>query len=64
MDKLTQTAKILKLLKENGSATNLELNKLCFRYGARIFDLRKEGHDILSVHEKDSKWRFIYKGEK
>lgn len=26
-----------------GPATNLELNKICFRYGARIHELRKRG---------------------
>lgn len=62
-EKLTQTAKILKLLKEKGSATNVELNKICFRYGGRLYDLRKEGHDIVSIHEKDSVWRFYLKDE-
>lgn len=60
--KETQTAKILKLLKEKGSATNVELNKICFRYGARIHDLRHdEGYDIISVHEKGGVWRFYLK---
>jgi len=57
-DKYTQSAKILSLLKKQGSATNTQLNKICFRYGARIFDLRKEGHNILSVQEKKGLWRF------
>lgn len=62
MSKESQTAKILKLLKEKGNATNIELNKICYRYSARIADLRKEGHNIITVHEKGSIWRF-YLGE-
>jgi hypothetical protein len=31
---------------EQGPATSDELNALCFRYGARIFELRKRGYDI------------------
>jgi len=60
MNKDTQRAKIIKLLKTNGKATNTELNRICFRYGARIYDLRKEGHIIKSKHIKDSLWEFIY----
>ena len=61
---LTRTARILKTLKTNGSATNRELNRICYRYGARIHDLRREGHVITSVHEKDGLWRFVYKGHR
>ena len=62
MSKESQTAKILKLLKEKGSATNVELNKICYRFSARIHELRQEGYNIISVHEKGSIWRF-YLGE-
>lgn len=62
--KESQTAKILRLLKERGKLTNHELNKLCYRYGARIYELRKEGHLIISNHIKDGLWEFVYKGEK
>lgn len=61
-EKLSQTARILNLLKANGEATNAQLNKICYRYGARIHELRAEGFDILSVKEKDGLWRFVYKG--
>ena len=63
MDKDTQTAKIIRLLKANGKATNKELNRICFRYGARIYDLRKKGHIIKSNHIKDSLWEFVYFGK-
>lgn len=60
---MSQTAKILKLFKVNGSATNHELNKICFRYSARLMELRKEGHIIVSSHIKDGLWNYVYKGE-
>lgn len=61
--KESQTARILRLLKEKGELTNRELNRICYRYAARIHELRNEGHNIVSVHEKDSLWRYILKGE-
>lgn len=60
---LSNTAKILKLLKANGSATNRELNTICFRYGARLHELRAEGHIILTERVKEGLYRFVYKGE-
>jgi hypothetical protein len=63
MAKESQTARILKMLKQQGELTNLELNKICFRYGARIYELRREGHKIVSVREKHGVWRFVYQGE-
>jgi hypothetical protein len=29
-----------------GPATNIQLNELCYRYGARILELRRAGYDI------------------
>lgn len=63
-ESLTQTARILKLLKANGSATNRELNRIAYRYSARIADLRVEGWDILSVRDKDGLWRFVLRGHR
>ena len=63
-ESLTQTARILKLLKSEGQATNRQLNRICFRYGARIHELRIEGHDILTVREKDGLFRFVYRGHR
>ena len=60
MTKESQTAKILKRLKQ-GEATNTELNRIAFRYSARIHDLRKEGHTIVAEHVKESLWRFVLK---
>ena len=59
----SQTSYILKQFKKHHKLTNTQLNRICFRYSARIHDLRNEGHDILAVHIKGSLWEFIYKGE-
>lgn len=58
----SQCARILEMFKEHGELTNYQLNKVCFRFSARIYELRKEGHEILTVREKGSLRRFIYKG--
>ena len=57
---MSQKEKILKLLKESpNGVSNFELNEICFRYGARIFELRKEGYPISSTHgKKQSEWIF------
>lgn len=55
---MTQCERILQLLEEKESVTNIELNSVCFRYGARLLDLRNQGHDIKSKHIKDSLWEF------
>lgn len=60
---LSQTARILRLLKAQKRATNRELNRICFRYGARIFELRREGHIIVSTQIKQGLWEFVYMGE-
>jgi hypothetical protein len=42
-----------------GPATNLELNDICFRYGARILELRQGGHVIET--EPGDKGVFLYR---
>lgn len=61
---MTQTGRILKLLKTQGTVTNRDLNKIAYRYSARIHELRREGHDILAVREKVGLYRFIYRGHR
>ena len=58
-----QRQKILDVLIERGEqgVRNTELNEICFRYGARIFELRKLGHDIKTVKESDGLYRFVLK---
>lgn len=47
--KKTQKDMILEHLEAHGSITPLEAQKLygCMRLGARIWDLRHEGHEII-----------------
>jgi hypothetical protein len=52
-----QRLNILERLRE-GPATNAELNAICFRYGARIHELRGMGHKIKTVQLKAGVFRF------
>jgi hypothetical protein len=61
--KESQAARILKLLKQHGELTNYDLNRICFRYSARIHELRREGHNIIRIHDHGSQWRYVYKSE-
>lgn len=61
---ISKTAKILRLLKDKRVATNKELNLLAFRYSARIHELRREGHIIVSEHVGDGLWLYHYEGER
>lgn len=62
---VSQRARILTLLRERGAAgaTNIELNQICFRYGGRIFELRKLGFGIRTIREGESIFRFVLHGE-
>lgn len=60
--KVSQTAQILNLLKTKKRVTNRELNRICYRYGARIWELRREGHVIVTNRVKDSLFEFVYRG--
>jgi len=58
---------ILALLIERGSqgVTNVELNRdVCFRYGARIYELRQQGYLIDTVRFGEGLFRFVYRGKR
>lgn len=57
----TQKDRILDLLVKAGlqGVTNAELNKIAFRYAARIQELRKEGCQISTVQIKKGLFTFI-----
>lgn len=57
-DKETQSKKILNLLKSSSFVTNSQLNGICYRYSARIHELRKDGWNIERSHIKDGLWRY------
>lgn len=41
--------RILQALKSHDGCSGLELSKISLRYGAYIFDLRRDGHNIETV---------------
>lgn len=55
-----KAAEVLAYLLEHGSALNTELNNICFRYGGRIYDLRKRGHiiDRELVNARTGVWKY------
>lgn len=61
---ISYTAKILRLLKEKHVVTNTELNQLCIRYVARIDELRRDGHIIVTNRVGDELYEFVYHGER
>lgn len=46
----TQKERLLVLLRL-GWVSNVRLNRICFRYGARIFELREAGYNIVKKHQ-------------
>lgn len=56
--RIPQTEKILALLKEKPYVTNVELNRICFRYSARILELRNDGHDIQRKYLKPGVYKY------
>lgn len=50
---MTQNARILRHLKDYGSITSLEAAQEygILRLSARIYDLRRQGHDIRAIRE-------------
>lgn len=62
--RLTSRDKVLAYLEQHGTATNLELNGICFRYGARLQELRAEGYLITKAHAGGGVWRYTLVGQK
>lgn len=62
----TQGERILALFQRNGgTATNAELNTISFRYGARLFELKKKGHIFskASVPGSPRLYTYTYHGK-
>lgn len=58
---------ILALLIARGpqGVTNVEFNRdVCFRYGARIYELRQQGYLIETVRFGEGLFRFVYRGKR
>lgn len=62
--KLSQKQRILNLLLLKGAVSNVELNhEVGFRYGARIHELRQDGHRIeTGPTDRFGKVIFTYRG--
>ena len=62
---VSQRGRILELLRERGTAgvSNVELNGIAFRYGGRLFELRKLGFRIRTIRTGDFVFRFVLEGE-
>lgn len=60
-DAKTKAMLVLERLQKAGAGgvTNVELTKTCLRYGARIYELRAEGHDVETVDEGRGIFRFL-----
>jgi len=56
-----QRERILSFLRSRGAAgaTNAELNAIAFRYGGRIHELRRMGHQIDTIRESENLFRFV-----
>ena len=61
MNKRTYKEKIFTKLKQGGWVSNRALNKVCFRYSARIHELREEGHVIEKKRAIHNPNLFYYK---
>jgi len=54
--------KVLAYLKDHHTVTNVDLNAICFRYGARILELRAEGYDIQTGEKRGGVVFYHYNG--
>lgn len=67
--KQSQTARILKALKQKGGVANYELSRISLKYSSRISELRQDGHKVLAVRQLDhaghmsGTWRYYLKDE-
>lgn len=60
---MSKEARILRLFKEKKRLTQKELNRISYRYGAIIYELRKEGNSITTVpiDVKNGHYEYVYK---
>ena len=64
---MTQKDRIVELLRDMGWHTNAELNRICFRYGARLWELKHEDGYIIekrNVPKKPGLVEYRYAGRK
>lgn len=51
--KPTQKERLLKLFEGGRWVSNIEMNKICFRYGARLWELQQAGYLFEKRNEKN-----------
>lgn len=58
---MNQSEKILAVLEKAGDygVTNVTLNRIAFRYSARLAELRKEGYDISTLYIAPGLFRYV-----
>ena len=64
---MTQKDRIIELLRDMRWHTNAELNRICFRYGARLWELKHEEGYIIekrNVPKKPGLVEYRYAGRK
>jgi hypothetical protein len=68
MSEITRRAssrdRVLAVLQAKRIVTNVELNDVCFRYGARLKELRDQGYDIVTGEKKGGVVWYHFKGLK
>lgn len=47
---------------QRGPATNVELNAICFRYGARVWELQRDGYRITKAPLSRGVWEYTLEG--
>lgn len=55
---------LLDLFKLRKAMFNYELNAICYRYSARIKELRDAGWDIVTSYVKPGVFKYTFKGRK
>ena len=59
---MTQKERILELMSDHEWHDARELNRICFRYGARLWELiNDEGYPIEKSHKKGTLWQWRLK---
>lgn len=59
----SQKERILELLVRNGTVSNYELRAVqpaIFQIGTRIFELKEEGHEIVTSQDSKDRRKFLY----
>jgi hypothetical protein len=56
--------KVLALFQAKRVVTNEELNAICYRFGARILELRSQGYDIVTGEKRGGIVVYHFRGLK